>query len=406
MTAHKDFMPVIVGTDINAYYVARCFHEEYGIKPTLLGKEPMGFTSYSNITHMVYDARIWEADALIERLILMAEELKHSYKQLILIGTNDFYVRLIIENRERLEPYYLFNKLSLEMLNKIIVKDEFYQLCETYGLDIPKTIIYDCGFGVNQEYPTITEFPVILKPGNGDVYYRNKFEGQHKVYRLESNEAVRETIDLVKASGYDQKLIIQEYIPGDDTLMYDSVFYSNQQGKVEFISFARVLLQEHAITAIGNYTALITRYNEDLMLKLKNFVEAIGYVGFGNFDIKYDIRDGKYKLFEVNIRQGRSSYYVTACGYNLMKYLVDDLIYHKNKEFLLLDKPMVFSVVPMSIVKKYIKEEELRQEVRSYIRKRYFTNPLIYRKDRNVKRFFYNIIRGFNYHRKYKNNKW
>ena len=39
------------------------------------------------------------------------------------------------------------------------------------------------------------------------------------------------------------------------------------------------------------------------MMKVKNLLEDLHYVGFSNFDIKYDKRDGKYRFFEINTRQ-------------------------------------------------------------------------------------------------------
>ena len=61
-------------------------------------------------------------------------------------------------------------------------------------------------------------------------------------------------------------------------------------------------------------------------------MERIGYQGFAEVDLKYDSRDGKYKVLEINPRQARCSYYLAAGGHNLIQYLVDDLIYNKEKE--------------------------------------------------------------------------
>src|SRR5690625_1161308 len=135
---------------------------------------------------------------------------------------------------------------------------------------------------------------------------------------------------MITDSGYSDELIIQDFIPGDDTYMWDAVYYGNQEGKGELITFAQVVLQEHTKTGVGNYTALIVRKNKEMMKKLVHFMERLNFTGFANFDIKYDERDGKFKLFEVNIRQGRSSYYITQCGHNMAKFFVDDLIHKKR----------------------------------------------------------------------------
>ena len=49
MSKHP-FIPIIVGTNINAYNMAISFHEEYQIKSVIVGREPLPFTSYSTIT--------------------------------------------------------------------------------------------------------------------------------------------------------------------------------------------------------------------------------------------------------------------------------------------------------------------------------------------------------------------
>ena len=50
---NQSFTPVIIGTDINAYNMAISFHEAYDIHPILVGKQEMGFTSFSTIPERI-----------------------------------------------------------------------------------------------------------------------------------------------------------------------------------------------------------------------------------------------------------------------------------------------------------------------------------------------------------------
>jgi len=402
---NQPFIPIIIGTDMNAYNMAISFHEEYNIKPILVGKEEMSFTKWSSvIEHIEIQPNLWDKSSFVQVLMEVAQKYKTNDKQLLLIGTNDFYVRLIIENASALKKMYVFNYMSEELMNNLLVKANFYKLCEEHGIDVPKTYYYSCA--KKEAFTEEVLFPLIIKPSNGVMYYKNKFPGQQKVYRIETKAELDDVISKVNASGYTEDLIIQDYIPGDDTYMWDSVIYMSSKGKAQLSTLAQVVLQEHTVTAIGNYTALITRYNEELMKKLQYFLEAVGYVGFANFDLKFDERDGKFKVFEVNIRQGRSSYYTTALGHNMAKYFVDDVIYQKEKPLTLLNEHYLFTVVPKIVLKKFVENEEIQQEVRMLLKSGKWGNPLFYKNDKHLTRKLFLVVRQFNYYKKYKNNNW
>lgn len=402
---NQSFTPVIIGTDINAYNMAISFHEAYDIHPILVGKQEMGFTSFSTIPERIdIHPDITDKGRFVPILKKLAENLQNRNHPLVLVGTNDAYVRLIIENEEELKKYYRFNYISEELMNQLQKKANFYKLCKEYGIDTPTTYFYDC----KDDSPFTEEmtYPVIIKPSNGIEYYKHPFTGQEKVYRVNTPEEADKVIQIIKNSGYRDELIIQDYIPGDDTYMWDSVLYLNTKGKTELVTFGQVVLQEHTATAIGNYTSVLTRYNEEMMKKLQQFLETVGYVGFANFDIKYDERDGKFKIFEVNIRQGRSSYYVTALGHNMATYIVDDVLHDKEKPTTYLNEEYLFSVVPRIVLNNFVENEAVRQDVKRLVKEKKWGNPLFYKKDKSFKRKFYMLLRQINYYRKYKNNKW
>lgn len=406
METKHPFLPIIVGTDMNAYNMAISFHEAYGIKPILIGKEPLSFTEMSSITETIeFDKKLSEPEHFADILIGMADKYRAPGKTLLLVGTNDLYVRLIIENAKVLREHYVFNYPNEALMNQLQMKANFYELCKEHGIDTPTTYFYDCSQDVPFDDSDMM-YPVVVKPSNGIEYSRNKFEGQEKVYKVDSPKELFEVVQKIKASGYRDELIIQDFIPGDDTYMWDSVIYANSKGQTQLVTFAQVVLQEHTVTAIGNYTTLITRFDKEMMQKLQHFLEAVGYTGFANFDLKYDSRDKKFKVFEVNIRQGRSSYYVTALGHNMAEYLVDDLIYKTEKPITYLNEDFLFTVVPKVVLRNFVQNQAVQKDIKRLIKEKKWGNPLFYKKDTHMKRKLYLFARQVNYYKKYKNNQW
>lgn len=403
-----DFEVVILGTDINSYYMARNCHEAYNKKPFVIGKEPMSFTTYSKILNLEIVDNLH--DAKIFRKILKLFALNHKNKKLLLIGTNDAYMRLIMENQEFLKKYYIFPSISEDLLNNLLVKDKFYTAFQ--NLDIPDTYI----FNVKKDKLDLKRiknlgYPLILKPSDSVNYYTHSFDGQAKVYKISDKNELISVVDKIKTSGYERNLIIQEFIPGDDSCLFDVVAYCDRNKKVKIMTFAQIGLQEHTSTGVGNCTLLINGYNEygntlKVVKKLKKFIESIDYQGFAEFDLKYDRTDGKFKVLEINPRQARSSYYLTACGFNLVKYLVDDLIYKKDFDYEFIDEKMCLSFVPKIVIKKYVSNTLFKEEVFKLIKQGKFTDPLDYKKDRPLKRRIWLILRKINYIRKYKNSDW
>ena len=324
-----EFKVLIIGSDINAYYMARCYHELYNRKIDIICKSRMGFTSYSNITNIIIEPNLWDSDTFVNVLKKYALDNDYDNTKILLIGTNDFYVRLIVENKQELSKYFCFNYPTVDIVNNVLIKENFYLAYKDSNLDLPKTVIYKC---LSNNIPNWDTFPMILKPGDGFLYHKHEFEGMKKVYKIYSNDELVNSIKEIEASGYDGNLILQEFIPGGDDALFDSIFYCNSKGKAELATFAQIALQERTKTAVGNCTVLINGfdehgYKEEVVDKLKDFLESVNYTGFAEFDLKYDYRDKKYKVLEINPRQARSSYYLTFCGYNLVKYLIDDVIY-------------------------------------------------------------------------------
>ena len=324
-----------------------------------------------------------------------------------MVSSNETYGEFIAKNKERLEGKFYFNYPSVAIQKTLVMKDLFYKTYQDACIDLPKTRYFCCA--TDEDIDLDLQFPIIVKPANVIKFKHMSFYGKKKIYRLHSKEELMEVIGYFKEGGYDDILVIQEYIPGDDSHLFDAVVYCDKNSKVKLVSFAQIGLQEHGQSMIGNAAVLINGYSQyegvdEMIEKIREFMESIHYQGFAEFDMKYDAREKKYKVMEINARQGRCSYYITPCGYNLIEVLAKDLIFNEKMEFEKVDKEQLLSFVPKTVVEKYIVNEEYKKKVLSLWKNR--VNPVDYKKDNTRKRKM--LISKFykNYEIAYENNVW
>ncbi len=400
----KKITPVLLGADLNCYSVARAFHEAYGVVSYAFGKYAIGETEHSRIVKFRKIEDLGSDKVMLSTLFDFAKN--HSNEKLYLFGCTDEYQEMIIRNQEKLKRYYFFSCPQKQLAEKLISKEAFYDMCEKYDIPYPKTFIFKFGdsFDKLSESHLGFEYPIIIKPSSSIEYWRNPFDGMKKVYLANDVIEAKKIIFDIYSSGYGDSVILQEYISGNEDNMFVVTAYSDKNSIVRMVCMGRVLLGEHTPKGLGNHVAIITEYHKDMIDKLSDFLENIGYCGFSNFDIKFDERDNSFKVFEINLRQGRSNYYVTASGNNIADLVVND----KNSSFVankkICCKEFFWHTVPKKIIYKYISNDDMKKRVQGLVSSKQASSTLFYPHDIrfNFMRSCFVFIHNVRYFRKYK----
>ena len=383
----KTFLPVILGTDANAYGLARSFNDLYNVKSLVVGTFLLKECQNSKILDFKIVKNLTNEQVFLKTMIEIGKEYKQKYDYLILLSCAEWYTNPIVNNMEKLKEYFILPFMNKEIKDKLEDKESFYKICDEYNLPYPKTFIVtkENKDNLNINLP----YPLALKPSNSTLYSEVKFEGKEKSYKINNKEELNKVINQIFSSGYNGHIIVQDYIPGNDNTMYVLNCYSNKEGKVKMMCLGHCLLEEHTPYGIGNYRAIISTGDEKVYKIIQNFLEDIKYVGFSNFDLKYDYRDDTYKLFEINIRQGRSSYFTTAAGLNMAKYLVDDYILNKDEKTDYNYNNFLWLHTPIKVLKKYVYNKDVLNEALKLIKEKKYGYTLKNPKDNKIIRKFW-----------------
>ena len=225
-----------------------------------------------------------------------------------------------------------------------------------------------------------------------------------KVYSAKDKREASAILSKIFGAGYTESVLLQDMIPGSDSQMYVLTCYSGIDGKVKRACLGHVLLEEHTPKGLGNHTAVITENRPEITDVLINFLNEIGYIGFSNFDIKLDSRDGEFKVFEINLRQGRSNYYVTTAGQNIAETVIYDRHGKLSITPEICEDEVFWYTVPKPIIYKYV-GKETAQKLKSLVKEGKSRSTLWYGRDlKNPKRLFYVAVHNVRYYSKYRKN--
>ncbi len=369
LSPRQDILPVIIGGDFGVYGIGRCFNEAFGCRCICVGSQPTESITRSHF----FDVRHVSAHAtdaqLLDTLMMIAGEFPD--KKLILMANHDIFSAFVARNMDKLSRHYALPFPNLEVMERLTDKAEFARACERAGIDTPGTVEVDFSNATDEAWtaPEIPfTFPVVAKAANGEPYDVLEFEGKRKIWFIDTPEELTQLWKTLKDAGFRDTFLVQELIPGDNTAMRSITAYVDSRGEVTLIGSARVLLEDHAPTMIGNPVAMITENFPALWKDACTLLTENGYRGFANFDVKIDPRDGRAVFFEVNPRIGRNNWYMAAAGANPMIPMVADLIDGQACEQTQAKDEILYTLVPDSLLLRYIIDTDLRARVKRIIR--------------------------------------
>jgi predicted ATP-grasp superfamily ATP-dependent carboligase len=210
------------------------------------------------------------------------------YDLLLPFGNNAYHAICMVQERIK----KLTRILVPSKKNHIIAYDKYqtFEHCQHIGIPVPRTYY---GFVRNdlREISNSIQFPIVIKTKSGTgvkngLRFANSTEELLKRYD--------EMVTIHSNSSEPHNLVIQEFIPG---YIHDACSVAARGKTLEILTQVRHWM--YPITGgVGaiNYTTK----NDSVKALAEQVLESLSWSGPSQIEFKYDERDKKYKLIEIN----------------------------------------------------------------------------------------------------------
>jgi len=226
--------------------------------------------------------------------VLLAEGRTHNLNGWVVFPVNDEYVESVSTHHEALSSIYRLITPPLAVTQFALDKRLTYRRAEELGVDAPWTMVSATEDGFEgKDLP----FPLILKPAVNHHFFPHT---NVKALPVANLAELKHWFAQMSRYIPPEEILIQERIPGAGENQF-SFCALCKDGKV-YASLAARRRRQYPVE-FGNASSFVeTTHQPEVEEAGRRFLESIGFDGMVEAEFKFDARDGKYKILDVNPR--------------------------------------------------------------------------------------------------------
>lgn len=231
--------------------------------------------------------------------------------------SDDWALRLA---RRPAAPGLLITSSPPDVIARLIDKARFAEVLRDARIEHPETLEIRAQSDLRRVPARVWE-SAFLKPTDSQSF--QQIFGVKGITVSGLHQAARE-FDTCAAAG--QEMVVQEYVSGPPTNHVFIDGYVGADGAPALLARRRLRMYPRDF---GNSTCMISvplTEVQDAVHAATRLLEHVGYRGFLSIELKYDSRDGRPKVLELNPRAWWYVDFATRCGLNLCHRAVRDAL--------------------------------------------------------------------------------
>ena len=280
---------LVLGGNLNGLTIARSLGR-HGVAVWVATSPNIKLASYSRYTQRTLPWPNGECEAQVDYLLELAA--RHKLDGWVLFPTSDESAALLSKFRVALSSRYRVSTPTWDILQWAYDKRLTYRLAEQEKVDYPVTL-----YPSSESDLDACAFPAILKPAAHVSV--NRFTAD-KAWPVANREELRARYREARELIPPDLILLQERIPGGGESQFSYAALCRDGKPIASLTARRT--RQYPVDFGYSSSFVETLDVPEIVAPSRRLLAAIRYTGLVEIEYKFDARNGRYKLLDINPR--------------------------------------------------------------------------------------------------------